>query len=585
MFNSIIKPIAVYLGTSWVILEAFSYFVNRYEYPHYYIDLLIYFLGFGLVSYLLYSWKGEKFLQRVKWLSNGLHTINLFAAIVTLNYVYNHEKNAEIQHKSIEASVPSLAVLPFEVISPDQENMWLGDILCSRMIDQIEQIQSIDVKSKSSSFYFKDKDYNPVQIANLLGVNTLVEGDILVIDSTLQISVKLVNPITGSQIWNETFSRPLKNLMETQAELAILVAQKIGGQLTSSEKEKIRKPITNNSQAYQAYMKGRYHFDLVTVADNKRAHDYFQKATELDPKFPEAYAFLGMTYDIFGGYWLGVTPEVAYSKIKSLSNKISELAPNLPMGLFLEANYHYFYERDYIKGLQIAQKAFELSENKDDMIWLYCMMLSINKEVEKSYKILKDYVESNPTSAQAYQGFCHATLMKFGRDLSVDINPMIEICNKAMELDPSLVYNKYYIAELLFLRKQYKAANGYFKELYDLAPALHFTEGLFRTHYFLNEKELAHTYLKQIYAHHKVYPVPYRLAMVHATMQNIDSVVYYLKYAFDFHDIELVALWNETGFDPVRHEPQFQELLARQVYAGYSTMDANKGKLLFNEQP
>lgn len=581
LINKLIKSVAVYLGSSWVLLESVSFFINRFDYPRYYEELLMILLAFGLISFLVHSYSETNKKVGRKYIV-GMHVVNLMIVTSIILYHYQGAKYAYLQHKIEESNGLSIAVLPFKDLSPDKSNAWLGDALCSQMIDHLGSIQSIDVKSQSSSFYFKDKDFNPVQIANLIGVNNLVEGNMLIIDSMLQISVKLFNPLTGSQLWNETFSRPLDNLMQTQAEIALLVAEKIGAQLTSKEEKDINEPITNNPDAYQAFMQGKYHYYLVTLSDNKRAYDLFQKAIDLDPNLAEAYVYMAAVVRIFGGYWLGISPDSAFAKTKELYERALELKPGLPYGLFMKSNYMYFYERDYAGGLELAKRAYELADNKDDIIWMYAQMLGINKKSEESLRILNEYLQKNPTSAKAHQGRCMANVHHSGRDLSVPIDSLLTDCYKAMELNPSMVYSKYYMAEFYFMRGYYKESNELFQELYNLTPVVHFTEGLFRTHYYLDEIEIAERYLIELYRHHSQYKIPYRLAAVYATINNIDSVVYYLNEALTYRDIEIVAVWNEPAFDPVRKMPAFKEILAQLDYAGISSFDPNNGLLLFN---
>lgn len=581
LMNKLIKSVAVYLGSSWVLLESVSFFINRFDYPRYYEELLMILLAFGLISFLVHSYSETNKKVGRKYIV-GMHVVNLMIAASIISYHYQGAKYAYLQHKIEESNGLSIAVLPFKDLSPDKSNAWLGDALCSQMIDHLGSIQSIDVKSQSSSFYFKDKDFNPVQIANLIGVNNLVEGNMLIIDSMLQISVKLFNPLTGSQLWNETFRRPLDNLMQTQAEIALLVAEKIGAQLTSKEKKDINEPITNNPDAYQAFMQGKYHYYLVTLSDNKRAYDLFQKAIDLDPNLAEAYVYMAAVVRIFGGYWLGISPDSAFAKTKELYERALELKPGLPYGLFMKSNYIYFYERKYKEGLQLAERAYSLSDNKEDMIWMYAQMLGINKKSNEALHILKDYIENNPTSDKALQAHCLAKVHHYARDLSVSAESICKVCNEAMELNPGMVYSKYYLAEFHFTRRNYEESHRLFQELYALTPSVHFTEGLFRTLHYLAEPEQADKYLKELYRHNEQYRIPYRLAMAHATLNDLDSVIHYLNEALDYRDIEIVTLWFEPAFDPLRSEPAFKEVLAQLDYAGETKFDPNEGTLLFN---
>jgi TolB-like protein len=563
------RKILVYLGSSWVLVEAAGYFLDRYAFPDYYLELLIILLIFGLGSFLLIeARKHQTEDRRSPRFYMALHGINIALGLFTAYYFYTDAQRNDIQHLVNGDRQVSIAILPFVNTSPGGDFEWLGDGLCDQIIDHLNHIDAIDVKSRSASFYFKGKDYNPVQIANLLGVNTMLEGSVMVVDSTLRISVKLFDPLTGSQIWNETFDRVYTNILNIQSEIALAVAEKINAKVTRDEREKITTPPTSVLAAQEAYMKGKYHYNLLTPLDNKRANVYLKEAVSHDPNMAEAYAYLGMTYNMFGGYWLGLSPDSAYASVNELAKRSLDLDPGLAVGHFLKANYVYFYNRDFAEGLDIAKDAFEMAENKEDIIWLYSAMLSMNKLTDDALDILTSYREANPTSPQAYSSLCLCRLVKDGKDPGIDEEEITDLCNKAMELDPTNVYPKYYIAELLFMRKEFGAARQHYAELVSFYPSPHFIEGLFRNTYLNGDKQAAMPYFDQLKALSGQMTIPYVMTRAYATLGDMDNALLNLEEAYSMRDIEVVNLWFDGALDPLRKDPRFQEILTRLEYAG-----------------
>lgn len=565
--KKLFRTIVVYLGSSWVLIEAATYFNNRFQYPDYYMDILLIMLIFGLFSFILIEWQSSNSeRKRQSILPLGLHAVNFVVAIAVAYFYWNGAKIKHIQYQSNQEDKVSIAVMPFTNINPDSSSVWLGDAVCDQIIDQLTYIASIDVKSRSASFYFKDKDYNSVQIAGLLGVNKLLEGSVMLLDTMLRVSVKLMNPITGSQLWSQSFNRPISKIMDIQSEIAQTVANKINADISKEEEDKINTKLTNNIDAYEAYMKGKYHYNLVTITDNKRANEYFKKAIELDPDFAKAYAYLALTYNMFGGYWLGLVPDSAYQLVNELAEKSLNLQSDLALGHFLKSQYVFFYERNYNQGLKMATASFNLGD-KEDQIWIYCLMLSMNKKATDAIELLDAYIKSNPTSAQAYQALCGASLIAYGKDMTKPLDIFYEPCNKCQELDPTITYGYYYLAELHSFRGEDEESLSYWNKLLQSSPAPHFIEGAFRSHIRLGDTTTAMQYYNQLEYISGQYTIPYVMARVYCSFEDVDRIMASLEEAYAIKDIEMVNLWFDPTFDRVRDEPRFQEMLLRLKYS------------------
>lgn len=559
------QSIAFYLGSSWVIIEATNYFINRFNYPDYLSDIVLILLLFGLLSLIIHEW--EQYRKQQNHSNRFYYTIQSAIALLAFTLAFFFFEGAK--KKSVNSYAPSeneisIAVLPFEDLSPDKLNDWLAEGICDQIIDQLNLVESIDVKSRSASFYFKEKEYDLVQVADMLGVNHVVEGSVIMLDSVLKISVKLINPITGSQIWHQSFTKYFKDIFDIQSEIALTVASKIQSTISKDVVEKISHYPTSNAQAYENLMKGKYHYNLFTPIDNRRAHDYFKSAIELDSLMAEAYVFLGLTYNIYGGKWLGLSPDSAYVEVRNFAEKALNLNPELPIAEFLMANVIYFYDRDRSAGIELASHAFNNANNKDEMIHFYSIMLFMNKEVDKSIELLKAYLQKNSTSSFAYQALGNAYLVKR------EFKSVFEPCNKALELNPHLIQPKYYIAEAYFGLEDYQTSSKHWDTLYRNVPIPDFLEGLLRSKYYADQKEDAQELMEKLLEQAKIYPTSYNLAKAYATFGEIDSTMKYLERSFTSRDIELVELWRHPAFDPVRSNKKFKKFVQK-----YNTPELN----------
>ena len=209
-----------------------------------------------------------------------------------------------------------------------------------------------------------------------------------------------------------------------------------------------------------------------------------------------------------------------------------------------------------------------MAENKEDIIWLYAIMLSINKMPDKALQILLPYRASNPTSPQVYNAICGSRLIRDGKNFNVPKEEILTICDKTLELDPTLVYSKYYMAELLFMRKEYEAARLHYEELVKLYPTPHFVEGLFRTTYYTGDETTAEALFHQLESISRQMTIPYIMTRAYATLGETDQAIGMLEEAYSIKDIEVVNIWLDGALDPIREDPRFLEILSRLNYAG-----------------
>lgn len=552
------RSIAFYLGTSWVVIEASNYFIHRFNYPDSLRDAFLILLSFGLLSVILFErmyHNDGKIISKILYYC--LHGANFIAAFTLAAIVFEADKKSEISHFETSSEKISIAVLPFVDISPGNDNEWLGDGICDQIIDQLNLMQSIDVKSRSASFYFKNKEYGLVEIAEILGVTNILEGTVMKLDTVLRISVKLVDPTTGSQIWHQSFEKSFNDIFSIQSEIALSVANKIEAEISSTEEESLTSSPTKNTKAYEAFLKGKYHYNFLTPADNKRAHDYFETAIRLDSTLSVAYVYLGFTYNMFGGQWLELTPDEAYKKTRALATKALLINPELPIAEFLLANVYYFYDREHKKGLELAATAFINANNKEDMLWLYSAMLCMNKQADIAIGLLKNYIESNQTSAPAYQALGNAYIV------NGEFKKVIKPCLKPLELNPQQLYSRYYIAEAYFAMQEYETSIKHWATLYKNVPAPVFLEGLIRSNFYAGNNEEAQQLFESLVKQSKTMPMHYILAKAYATFGNVDLAIENLEKAYSTRDVEMTAIWIEPALDPIRNEPRFKEILER----------------------
>jgi len=222
------------------------------------------------------------------------------------------------------AGIDSIAVLPFVAANQGGETEYLTDGITESLINGLAQLPDLRVSARSVVFRHKNKEVDPQQVGRDLNVRAIVTGRVSVRGDQLVIQAELMNVDTGAQIWGDQYNRPQSDLLAVQDEIATEILSKIRPRLSGEAMEKATRRHTEDSGAYQLYLQGRFHWNKGTTAGYRNAIEYFQRASERDPKYALAYAGLADSY-----LMLGSTYVEALTEAKSAAERARALDPNL----------------------------------------------------------------------------------------------------------------------------------------------------------------------------------------------------------------------------------------------------------------
>ena len=178
---------------------------------------------------------------------------------------------------------PSIAVLPFVNMSADPENEYFCDGLAEELINALTKIDRLRVLARTSSFSFKGKQADVREIGQRLNVSTVLEGSVRKAGSRLRITAQLINVADGYHLWSERYDRQIEDLFEIQDEVTLAVVDALKLKLLSREKASLLKQPTENTEAYQLYLKGRYYWHQRTEEAVKKGIECFEQAIDIDP--------------------------------------------------------------------------------------------------------------------------------------------------------------------------------------------------------------------------------------------------------------------------------------------------------------
>src|SRR2546422_10196290 len=223
--------------------------------------------------------------------------------------------------------IDSLAVLPFANVTADPNSEYLSDGITENLINSLSQLPDLAVRSRSSVFRYKGKDVDVQKVGNDLGVTALVTGRVTQRRDTIQISAELTSVRDNTQLWGEQYSRKSVDIISLQQQISGDIAEKLRSKLSGSEKQQITKQGTQNPDALELYLKGRYNWNKRTASDINTAISYFNQAIAKDPGYALAYSGLADAYNVLPNY--GGNQSETYPKSNAAARRALELDPLL----------------------------------------------------------------------------------------------------------------------------------------------------------------------------------------------------------------------------------------------------------------
>jgi serine/threonine protein kinase len=271
-------------------------------------------------------------------------------------------RKTEIQAKEDRKHVKSIAVLPLKDMSPQQDQAYLCQGLAEELINALTQVKGLKVAARTSSFSFRDKEADIREIGNTLNVSSILEGSVQKAGNRLRITAQLISVADGYHLWSERFDRTTDDIFAIQDEISLSVVEKLRVELLEEEKVKVTKRHTQDKEAHNLYLKGKYFWYRRYKGDMIRAVGFYQKAIDKDPDYALPYVGIADVFNIMG-QWAYILPKEAYTRSKAMLQKAMEIDSELSelyssLG-FMTAGY----EWDFVKADKYLQRSIELNPN------------------------------------------------------------------------------------------------------------------------------------------------------------------------------------------------------------------------------
>jgi TolB-like protein len=279
---------------------------------------------------------------------------------------------------------------------------YLSDGIAESLINRLSQLPQLRVMARSTAFRYRGAEVDPQEAGRELGVGAVLTGRVVQQGGSLNVQAELVDVENGSQLWGEQYSHELADIISVQNDIATQISQALRLQLSGEEREQLARGETTNSEAYQAYLKGRFVWNKRTNQDFKKAIEFFQEAGEKDPGYALAQAGLADCLTLLGAQFYGADqdfpPKEAFARARSAAQTALRLDPSLAEARASLGFIRFLNDWDWEGAERDFQQAIALKPSYATAHQWYSLLLSATGRHDEAIEEAKHALELEPNS-------------------------------------------------------------------------------------------------------------------------------------------------------------------------------------------
>jgi TolB-like protein/Flp pilus assembly protein TadD len=573
--RNVYKVAVAYGVVAWLTIQAASIFLPAFNAPLWGMQIIILLLVVGFPIALVFSWafeitpegiKRESQIEPEKSITHhtGRKIVALtivLAVIATGLFIFQFLRARSTSSSAGTFSNKSIAVLPFENLSGDPQNLYFSEGVQDEILTRLAKIAELKVISRTSTQRFKSAPNDLREIAQQLGVANILEGSVQKAGDQVRVNVQLINALTDAHLWADTYDRKLSDIFAVESEIAKTVAENLRAKLTGSAEQVLVSKPTENPEAHELYLKGRHFWNRRTEADIRKALELFQQAIGKDPSFALAYAGVADCYSILPNYTNGAPKPYVDLAIPSARRAVelddssaeahTALANALGVDLQLPASEAEF------------QRAFALNPNYASAHQWYGEVLQSLGRFDKCLAEMRRARDLDPLSLIINTIYASA-LYSAGRT-----DEASQQVQRAFELDPNFGVAYWVRAQIVEAKGDLNKAIADYEKSKNSTPADQADAMIACIYARSGKRAEAEKILRKLMDLSKrSFVSSYALAQIHATLGNKDEAIRFLNKSFDERSIPVGGGGNggpkiDNRFDSIRNDPRFQKLQAK----------------------
>ncbi len=464
--RNVYKVGIAYIVAGWALSQGIAQVFPVFDIPNWIIRLIVLLIVIGLPIALVLSWMFEITPEGIKRTETAdampetarqkKHTwiyVVVIAGLFSIGLFFLGRYTASRTAEDGRPGGPSLpqksiAVLPFDNLSRDPDNAFFTEGVQDEILTRLAKVADLKVISRTSTQHFKSTPDNLPQIAKQLGVAHILEGSVQKSNDQVRVNVQLINALTDAHLWADTYDRKLTDIFAVESEIANTIAETLQAKLTGSEKVAVSARPTENPEAYQLYLKGRFFWNKRTAVDLRKSIEYFNQAIEQDPNYALAYAALAQAWLLLPAYD-GGAPKDCFPHAETAAKKALALDDNSSDAHAALGMVKQIYDFDLPGAIAEFERAIQLNPN-DAMAhhWLSNHSLAAAGQTEREIAEMKRALELDPLSLiiNANLGQAYINVNRY--------DDAIAQLRKTIEMEGSFYFAHQMLGEALDLKGQ-----------------------------------------------------------------------------------------------------------------------------------
>ncbi|HEY0701742.1 MAG TPA: protein kinase [Candidatus Acidoferrales bacterium] len=490
----------------------------------------------------------------------GIPTAAILIALLISGALYWRAKSGSAEQ------IDSIAVLPFANSGGGADSDFLSDGITESLIASLAHVPDLKVKSRNSVFRYKGKDLDVPQIGSALAVEALVTGRVTQHGDDIQVSAEMTNVKDNTEIWGQHYQRKASDIVALQQQIAGDIAEKLRAKMTGAEKQQVAKQGTQNPEAYELYVRGRFYWNKRTITDINLAISYFKQAIAKDPSYAQAYAGLADSYAVLP-FHTG-DPNELMPAARASAQKALELDPTLARPHAVLGLVKITYDWDFADGEAELRKAIALEP--DDATahqWLGQLLGYLGGREQEAIDETTHAHQLDPLAPEITFSMAEAYVN------ARQVDKGMEIYRKLVADNPQFPGTYLGLAWAFLSQRNYQeyaqniqtygqlAANKNYENVGAAMEAGYRTGG--------GWPAAAHKAIETLRAQRETkasYLTSYTIAQMYATLGDKDQAFQWLNTAREEKDLWLVLLRTDPVFDFLHSDPRYTDLVTKIGY-------------------
>ncbi len=453
-------------------------------------------------------------------------------------------------------AMDSLAVLPFVNDSQDQNMEYLSDGITESLINNLSQSPNLKVMSRNSVFRYKGRYADARAVGHDLNVQAVLAGRLVQRGDNLSISVELVDAGDNSQVWGKQYNLDMADLLSVQEEIARLVAEKLRLRMTGEQKKRMTKTHTDSTEAYQLYLRGRYHWNKRTEEGLNRGIEYFNQAIEKDPTYGLAYAGLADCYALLSEYST-IPPEQSRQKAKAAAMRALEIDDTLAEAHTSLAAVHE-YDWNWSEAEREYRRAIEMNPNYATAHHWYGIFLGGMARYDEGLREIRRAQELDPLSLIINTGMGRLLYNARRNDEA------IAQLKKTLEMESEFAEAHFQLALAYEAKRMYAEALQEFelaRKLFKDPTMIGWSGRVYALAGRRDEALKVAEELKQMTKER--YVSPYMLAIIYTALGDKEQAYEWLDKVYAERSYYVIWLKVDPVFDSLRTDPRFIDFMRK----------------------